>query len=400
MPEATLGIPGLARGYNRGSMRGHSRLWVLLGVLCLPFSAAGAQTAPKQPPAKFSEIARQAEKAFRENRLDDAAKLYREAVQLRPQWPEGWGYLAAAEYGLEHYRPAAEAYRKTTILTPKNGPSWMYLGFCEYELRDYRNSFAHLMKSRQLGLGNDPDQIAKVRYEVAMLWDTAGQFEMGAKELTPFAQAGDQNPLVIEATGLNVLRLPLFPYEIPPAKHDLVMRAGEAGWKMNGQHIEDARKLYADLLTAYPTEPNLHYAYGFTLAASDQEAAVTELEKELEISPNHVPAMVEASLLCLEMGQLEKSEKLARRAMAIDPRNYAPHNLLGRILVRTNHPEPGITELETAVHLAPKVAATHFSLAQAYQKSGNSAAAAREFAAFKELTPAQEGHDAAAPANP
>jgi tetratricopeptide (TPR) repeat protein len=381
-------------------MRGNSRLWALVGILCLTVSGAWSQALPAQPPQKFSEVAHQAEQAFQENRLDDAAKLYREAVRLRPQWPEGWGYLAASEFGRERYSAAAEAYRKTTVLTPKNGPSWMYLGFCEYELRDYRSAFEHLMKSRQLGGVDDPDQIAKVRYEVAMLWDTAGQFEMGAKELTYFAQAGDHSPAAIEATGLNVLRMAVFAYEIPPAKHDLVMKAGEAGWKMNGQHFEDARKLYADLLTAYPKEPNLHYSYAFTLAASDQEAAVAELEKELEINPKHVPAMVEAALLCLEMGQLERSEKLARRAMAIEPKNYAPHNLLGRVLVQTGHPDTGIAELETAVHLAPKIAATHFNLAQAYQKTGKSAAATREFAAFKKLTPAQEGQDTGAQANP
>jgi tetratricopeptide (TPR) repeat protein len=385
-------------------MRGNSLLWMLHGVLYLFASGAWSQAPPTRPPQKFSEIAHQAEKAFQENRLDDAARFYRQTVRLRPKWAEGWGYLAAALFSQQLYREAQEAYRQTTVLTPKNGPSWIYLGFCEYELRDYRHAFEHLMKGRRLGFVDDPEQQAKVRYEVAMLWDTAGQFEMGAKELTALANAsldsGNPNPLVVEATGLNVLRMPIFPYEIPPAKQDLVMKAGEAGWKMNGQHIEDARKLYEKLLNAYPKEPNLHFAYGFTLAASDQEAAVAEFEKELEISPKHVPAMVEAALLCLEMGHLEKSEKLARRAILIEPKNYAPHNILGRVLVRTDHPEPGVTELETAARLAPKIAANHFSLAQAYQKAGKSAAAAREFAAFKQLTPAQKGQDAGAQANP
>src|SRR5882724_10075347 len=132
-------------------MRGDSRLSVVLGVLLWSVSGAWSQARPTRRTQNFSEVAHQAEKAFQENRLDDAAKFYREAVRLRPQWPEGWGYLAAAEFSRERYRAAAEAYRKTTVLTPKNGPSWMYLGFCEYELRDYRNAFAHLMRSRQLG---------------------------------------------------------------------------------------------------------------------------------------------------------------------------------------------------------------------------------------------------------
>jgi Tfp pilus assembly protein PilF len=73
---------------------------------------------------------------------------------------------------------------------------------------------------------------------------------------------------------------------------------------------------------------------------------------------------------------------------------------LGRVLEQTGHREAGIAELETAVKLAPTIAAAHFNLAQAYQKAGKNAAAAREFAAFKKLDLKKEGNDAGAPANP
>lgn len=351
------------------------------------------------PPAKFPEIAQRAAEAFTQNRLEDAAKLYREAVKLRPHWAEGWGYLAASLYSMDQYAGAAEAYRRTTVLTPKNGPSWAYLGFCEYELRRYRPAFDHLIKGKQLGLGDDQSLLSRVHYELGVLWDTAGQFDMGSKELAFFPNVGDKTETVIEATGLNVLRMPLFPYEILPAKRALVMKAGEAGWNVNGHHLEDAKRLYEELIAAYPKEPYLHYGYGFVLSASDQESAVAELEKELEISPSYVPAMVEAAFLSLEMGELEKSEQLARRAIGLEPKNYAPHNILGRVLMQTGHAEPGIIELETAVRLAPRIPTAHFNLAQAYQKTGRSSAAAREFAAFKELTQQKEGQDAGGEAN-
>jgi tetratricopeptide (TPR) repeat protein len=308
--------------------------------------------------------------------------------------------LAASLFSLNRYAEARDAYLRTTVLTPKNAPSWAYAGFCEYELRDYRHAFDHLAKAEQVGVGDDLPLASKVHYELGLLWDTAGQFDMGTKELAFFATTGDKSPVVIEATGLNMLRMPVFPYEIPAAKHDLVMKAGEAGWDVNAHQLEDARKMFEELITAYPKEPNLHYGYGFVLAVSDQEAAVAELEKELAISPANVPAMIEAAFLSLEMGHLEKSEKLARRALAVQPKNYAPHNILGRVLVQTGHSADGISELETAVKLAPKIAAAHFNLAQAYQKAGKNAAAAREFAAFKELSQKQEGADAGAPANP
>jgi len=385
--------------YNWGSMyvgRSISR-WVTVVLLCACGVPALGQVAPNPD---LSSVEQQAADAYAQNRLDDAARLYRQALKSRPDWAEGWGYLAASLYSLNRYAEARDAYRQTAVLTPKNGPSWAYMGFCEYELRDYRNAFDHLMKAKQLGVGSDVTLLSRLHYELALLWDTAGQFDMAMKEIAVLATAGDKSPPVIEATGLIVLQLPIFPYEIPAAKHDLVMKTGEAGWAVNSQHLEEARQLYKDLVAQHPREANLHYAYGLTLTVSDQDAAIAELDRTLEVNPRHVPALIEDSFLCLEAGSLEKSERLARRAMEIEPKNYAPHNILGRILVQTGHAEKGIAELETAVKLAPTIASSHFNLAQAYQKAGKSADAAREFAAFKELDQAKEGQDGAAEQHP
>ena len=233
-------------------------LWCRLGVSCFLLAlalASGYASAQTAVPAKFPEVAQRAAEAFTQNRLDDAAKLYREAVRLRPDWAEGWGYLAGSLYTTNRYADAAEAYRRTTILTPKNGPSWAYLGFCEYELRRYRQAFDHLVKSKQLGLADDPALLSKLHYELAVLWDTAGQFDMGTKELAYFPGVGNKSSPVVEATGLNVLRIPLFPYEIPAAKRALVMKAGEAGWNVNGHHVEERGSSTRSSLQSIPESP-------------------------------------------------------------------------------------------------------------------------------------------------
>jgi tetratricopeptide (TPR) repeat protein len=372
-------------------VRGSISRWVGVGLLWL----GGCYVFSQHASRANSSIDQQAADAYAQNRFQDAARLYRQAVKSRPDWAEGWGYLAASLYNLNRYADARDAYRQTTELTPNNGPSWAYMGFCEYELRDYRNAFDHLSKAKQLGVGNDLTLLSRLHYELALLWDTAGQFDMAMKEIAFLANAGDKSPPVIEATGLIVLQIPIFPYEIPTAKHELVMKTGEAGWKVNAQQVEQARQLYKELVARHPREANLHYAYGLTLTVSDQDGAIAELEKALALNPRHVPALIEVSFLCLEAGSLEKSERMARRAMVIEPKNYAPHNILGRILVQTGHAELGIAELETAVKLAPTIASSHFNLAQAYQKAGKGADAAREFAAFKELDQAKEGQDGA-----
>jgi tetratricopeptide (TPR) repeat protein len=365
------------------------RLCLLLLLLCV-----SRQALSQSPPSpSFADLSQRASEALAQNRVEDAAQLYRQAVKLRPTWAEGWGYLAASLFTLNRFAEAEEAYRQTTVLTPRNGPSWAFLAFCQFERRDYRHAFDNLVKSQRLGLGDNKGLVAKVHYELALLWNTAGQFEMGMKELAFLTDANDQTPPVIEATGLSVLRMPIFPYEIPSGKHELIMQAGAAGWAMNAHHLEDSKQAWQEIIAAYPREPNVHYAYGYLLALLDQEAAVTEFEKELELSPNHVPALTEAAFLRLKMAEFDKSRQLASRAMKIEPRNYAPHNIMGRILMQTGDAAGGIQELETAARLAPNNASVHFNLAQAYQKAGKKEAAAKEFAAFRKLDQGGRAHE-------
>ena len=352
-----------------------------IGMVCcaLPLLAQAS------PTDSFTELAARAEEAWKSNRYEEAATLYRLAVQQRPSWAEGWGYLASSLYELKQYKEARDAYRQTTALTPDNAPSWAFLGLCEYELRQYPESFEHLAKSEQLGFGNDPALASTVHYHLSILWNTAGQFERGMNEIAQLADAHVDNPLVMEATGLSALRMALFPYEIPVAKRDLIVQAGKAAWTANAHHLEDARRLYEQVVAAYPQEPNMHYAFGVFLVQLDQEAGLQEFEKEIKISPSHVPARVQGAFLCMKMGQFEKGSALAEQAVKLDPKNPAAHNVLGRNLVEMDRTTRGIAELALASRLAPKDATFHLNLAQAYQRAGKAQMAKKEFATFRDL---------------
>src|SRR5258708_13856708 len=198
---------------------------------------------------KFEEVARQAEAARNANKFEQAASLYRMAVRARPNWTEGWGYLASSLYQLNRFAEARDAYRQTTVLTPKNGPSWAFLGLCEYKLREYRTAFDHLAKSEHLAVGNDRDLAAQVKYHLSILWNTAGQFELGLQEISWFPRQNLGSPEILEAMGLSVLRRAWFPYEIPTEKHEMILLAGAAGFAESSRQIDKARSLYEQLVT-------------------------------------------------------------------------------------------------------------------------------------------------------
>jgi tetratricopeptide (TPR) repeat protein len=336
-------------------------------------------------PAEVDELATRAQDALKAGKLEDAARLYRQLVKQRPQSAEAWGYLAAALYNLNRYPEAREAYRHTTLLTPKNGPSWAYLGLCEYDMRDYPHAFDHLLKGEKLGLGNDRDLTANVKYHLALLWNTSGQFDRGFMEMSWFPEQNLGSQDIFEALGLSILRRPWFPYEVPADKLPMVLTAGEASFAESVHKPEEARKLYEALASNYPKERDVHYALGKFQSNLDIDLALKEYEKEIEITPSHVPARIEAAFLCLKMGQLDKGLTYAKQAATIKPGNSAAHNLVGRLLMELNRTPEAIPELALATRLSPQNSSFHLNLARAYQKSGNKTLAAKEVATFNQL---------------
>ena len=73
-------------------------------------------------------------------------------------------------------------------------------------------------------------------------------------------------------------------------------RAGRAERHFMAKEFADAKREYAALVRDAPTFPNLHYAYGrFLLATEDLESGIQELLKEIEVQPDHVRARVQVA---------------------------------------------------------------------------------------------------------
>src|SRR2546430_11534813 len=82
----------------------------------------------------FDKLAAEASAARDSDKLDEAVALYRKALGLRPQWAEGWWYLATLYYDRDNYVEAAQAFKQTAQIQQKAGAPWAMLGLCEFQL--------------------------------------------------------------------------------------------------------------------------------------------------------------------------------------------------------------------------------------------------------------------------
>jgi len=312
-------------------------------------------------------------------------------VTLRPSWGEGWWYLGTGLYEMHRYTEALDAFRRLSKIDVKDGSSRALMGLCEFQLHHYPQSLKLLLRAEQLGMGSNTEMLMTVNYHIVILLNLSGQFEWARDRLAPFSWVGDTSEPVIQAVGINALRMQVLPTDIPPDKSDLVMKAGRASWEPSlAGHPEQALQAFKELTEQYPKEPNLHYAYGVRLLETDPESALHEFQRELEINPSQIVARIQIILLKLKQGEAEAALPLARETVKLAPEYFMAHNALGRALLATGQTAAAIQELQTSVRLEPRIPESHFDLAEAYRAAGRKEEAAREQAEFQKIQKSRE----------
>ncbi len=355
----------------------------LIPLLLLLVSPAGQP--PSAPAEGFETLARRAAEARDAGRTSDALVLYRKAVEARADWDEGWWYLGVLLYESRRCEEAEPAFARFLELKPQTGAGWVMRGVCAYDQGNYPQAIDGIQKGVDLGLGGNAElqRVAAARLAFALV--KIGRFELAIEPLTLLSRLSPDEPGLVEATGLALLRLPYLPSEVPADRRDLVQKLGRAGSHQLGRRGDEAAKLYGELVAAYPDEPRVRYAYGVFLLRSGNDEGVAELRRAIELDPDDVMARLELAFELLLRGDNAEAKEQATKAVARAPALFAAHNALGRALVELGELDAGIRELEEAVRLAPESAETHFTLARAYARAGRGEDAARERAAFTQI---------------
>ena len=376
------------------------KLASLIGVgafLANAWAQAPAAHVPAAAPS-LDRISKQADAAREAGQTDQAIAHLKKGVALKPSWEEGWWGLGSLYYELDNYPLARDAFHRLTIINPKVGIGWAMLGLCEFQTKQYEPSLAHLGRGIALGTGGDPAIGDVAKYHLALLLTRSEEYEQSLKLLAEFAQRNLNQPDYVEAMGIAALRKPLLPNELPPTEREIVMDVGRAMYDATSRRAKESESDFRLVLDKYPTTPNIHYLYGSSLLNSDAERALSELKKELEISPSHVPAMVAIAAELLRSEKYQDALPYAEKAAAIDPNSFPAHAILGRVLVEGDLDKVrGVKELEIAKQLQPASPQVRIALASAYAKIGRNEDAARERQEFQKLRKQTDEHSAGQP---
>jgi tetratricopeptide (TPR) repeat protein len=371
-----------------------AKSWVVC-FACAPLAFLLAPDAKPQAgaPATIPLIEKQAEAARKENRVDDAIRLYKKGLAVKPSWDEGWWSLGTLHYSLDQFAEARAAFRHLTAIQPGAGAPWAMLGLSEFELKDYDQSLSHLRHAADLHSGQDEAIADEANFRLALLLTRYQEYEGAMKILSQFAQRNLHDVKFVEGMGIAALRKPLLPSEVVPTDRQLIMDVGRVMYDATALRTTEVLMTAPEvgtefkiLVDKYPETPNIHYLYGSFLMFADADGGLREIKKELEISPAHVPAMVTIAHEYIQRKDFQSALPYAQKAAELEPHSFPALTVFGRVLVEGDlDSKRGIQELEEARKLAPGSPQVRIALATAYTKAGRKEDAARERREFLRL---------------
>ena len=257
---------------------------------------------------------------------EDAIRFYRRAVEIRPDWDEGWWYLGSLYYDTDHYAQAIPAFQKLIELNPKLGLAWDLLGLSEYETKDYTNSLVHLKRGQELGLEDNLEAVKVAKYHIALLLNLNGQFVKATEVLKSGFEPEHLPDQIKIALGMALLRIPLLPNQVDPSKDALIHAASETAALLAQNNLEQALKSFEQMLKDYADTPYLHYEYGSTLAsASRYDEAETQLRAEMRIMPRSALPHIRMASFALQRNHPREALQSAEQAIGLAPQSRAAH---------------------------------------------------------------------------
>jgi tetratricopeptide (TPR) repeat protein len=359
-----------------------------LGMLSVPDNTAAQQ----RPGDTFHQLSTMAQEAGAENRLDEASRLYRKALAIRPTWIEGWWSLGTLEYDQNQYAKAARDFKQVIQLQPANGTAHAMLGLCQFELKEDALALENLLQANKLGIIHNDELRRVALYHMGVLELRTFRFADAFDTLHDLSNEGIKNAELFTALGEAALLINPRAAATDDTSQSVIRKVGEAEALAGQKQFDRAETIYTALISQNPEFPNLHFAYArMLLEAHSEDRALQEFRRELERDPKNVNSMLEIASVEFQQNS-EDGLKYAEKAVGLAPGLPFGHYMLGMLRLDTGDAAGAIPELEIVRKDFPKQPKIYFVLGNAYAQVGRKADAARARAEFVHLDPDSAHH--------
>jgi len=371
---------------------------------------------PSQDP--LQALLAKVQRAEQEQNLEEAARLYKEILRLRPHWIEAEFNLGTIYYTQKNYpeaiglfnevirqdRGAADAYlfqgvsyyqtdqytkalaslKEFSSLKPEDPQIHYFLGAVYSELGDYSN--AALQDLEQLKNGSDQDrayyQLGKAYQALA---DEALKTLNGKREKDHKVLEEALKPGVLECQQSTGLADGLLLKACLNVSEDLsagTRALREAQRRAPGDEVvmfwsfrlysAMAESAYAKLVARSPNSALAALLRADSLEGEGKRPeAAREYQRAIQLSDSDPEPLISYGKFEDKVGQYGEAIGLFQRALALDPSNLRTAALLGEAYVMNNQPEQAASQLDRVVRSSPEDNRSRIYFAEATDSLGH-----------------------------
>lgn len=346
-----------------------SSLSFLCALLCL-----GPLGLRAQDSTSFDDLAQRASTARSAGNLVEAIDLYRQAVQKKADWAEGWFYLGLLSYESNLYSNATAAFNSFLKLKPGVAPAMALRGLCEFETQAYDDALRDLEQAVLHGAANDPHNEQIIRFHFAQLLTRAGRFDDAMKQYQYFAAHHIDNSDLLVGLGLVGTRTATLTSEVSVQERPMLEEVGRASYAFLSGDTEGAGKLFNALFARYPSSPDIYLFYATLLYRDRSNLAIDAIRSAVAAMPDNSYARSVLAFTLMVAGRFKEARPEAERAIEQRSDLEMAQIALGRSLIETGT-APGddkraIELLNQVLVRDPENLEAHMALAALYSRTG------------------------------
>jgi Flp pilus assembly protein TadD len=201
----------------------------------------------------------------------------------------------------------------------------------------------------------------------------------------PAAAVGEEDPPAPVAEAAAQTQAPPEPPQPDPSE----VLYGEARDAADAGRVEDAKRLYRELLGLHPTHVRARNNLALLLdAEGNHKAALTELDRALDIDSENGTLLVNRGALLGAMGRYAAAERDLKKVLRVEPSHAEALFNLGVVMTKKGLWAEAVPHLKRAVEMEPQRAAAHYYLGEALNHVDDLTGALVAYQRAAELQPA------------
>ncbi|MEH1819769.1 MAG: tetratricopeptide repeat protein [Nostoc sp.] len=263
------------------------------------------------------ELSKQGNTLFDLQRYQDALEVYEKAVNIRPDYPQGWNGQGKTLDKLKKYKEALVAYDKAIQLKPDYLDAWVGRGFVLGNLQRYQEAIASFDKALELNNNNSE------------VWNAKGD---AFSNLNQYDQAIKSYEKAIE---------------LKPDNYEAWYKKGLA--LQNSKRYEEAIAALEKVVELKPDYEQAWYNLGNNRVRMQRyQDAFTAYDKAVKYQPSYYQAWLSRGNILINLQRYPEAIESFNQVIKSNPRNYQAWYNLGWSLHKSQRYEEAIKSYNKA----------------------------------------------------